>query len=221
MKLRRTASFPQLVATTTTGTDGSYDLRSAATPAIVAAERGNGGYANFELDTADPASGLTSAWFFSTGVPAVSQARQATQPADLGRGWRDPVTHQVTRKTIRIARGAAGVAQPAPRTLHRMATVVTPNMSAPCSWAQVRSYEKPVAVGEVHSWTGQGDMFTYGSNADTQVQTGITGSDGLWHVGGSVHVGNSSSSGSAGVTGITGRHPNGTAYSPTSNFATM
>jgi hypothetical protein len=49
----------------------------------------------------------------------------------------------------------------------------------------------------------------YGTEADTNVQIGVTGSDGAWHVGGAIHIDNSSSWGSAGLTGITGRHADG------------
>jgi hypothetical protein len=190
---------PLLVASATTEADGNYDLTSVATPAIVAAEADNGGYANFELDTVDPSTGLSASWFFSAKASAGASAQ-----------WRASRTGGATRKIVHLTAAAAGVMKLKHATVRRVDGSFNPAVSPPCSWEQIgRPTLKPVVVGEVHSWTGQADTFTYGTDADTEVQIGLTGSDGKWKVGGSVHVGNSSSSGSAGGTAITGRHADG------------
>jgi hypothetical protein len=197
---------PVPVASETTGADGRYDLASAATQPIVAAEADNGGFANFELDTVDRSTGLSSSWFFSAGTRSPDGIRQATpNPA-----WRTPVSGRVPQRRVRLAPHAPGVTRPEPQMTRRMVAATTPGLFPPCIWVQTADIgTRPVAVGEVHSWTGQTDTFIYGSNADTQVQIALTGLDGQTQVGGSVHIGNSSSSGSAGGTKIRGRHANG------------
>ncbi len=192
---------PVRVASATTGADGTYDLASAATPAIAAAAANNGGFANFELDTTDQSIGLTSSWSF----PAQFRKATKTRPGS----WRSS-SGVVTRKIVRLALNAPGVMRLKPRPSLGTSSSFSPAVSPPCSWAQVADLGiKPVVVGEVHSWTGQSDTFMYGTEADTNVQIGVTGSDGAWHVGGAIHIDNSSSWGSAGLTGITGRHADG------------
>ncbi len=198
---------PQPVAWIVTGADGSYDLSAAMTPAIQAAENGNGGVANFELDVSEPHTGLMTMWMFPASL-SVGSAATIDRRASAGkRVWRSSITGGVTRHRVRLALGAPGVSRVASRFLRPVTSHAGPPA---CPWLPDGDLgTRLVVVGEVHSWTGMDDTFSYGSTADTSVEVGITGTDGKTSVGGAIHVGNSSSSGTTGGTRISGRHANG------------
>ena len=170
------------VAGATTDANGNYTVQVPDTTALQALAAANGGYVNFETQIDSPSLSLIRdfAMTYANGSWAPGRA----QPSHMnGR--------------VRMAAGAAGVAK------MRSPAGITPNIGGPdpClnkTFTTIDTRDNYTTVGEVHTAGDSSEVFTYGKSADTDtdVAIGLAAGTGPWSITGSVHLGDSSQSGS-------------------------
>ncbi len=179
-----------LVGSTTTGPDGTYVVVATDVGTLSDAAATNGGYANLELRIRKDAL-LFERFFVLPMAPSGGTSMLGTLDR-ISRSARDP--------SIR-----AELAPRAPGVGSVVATSVEPQ-AAPClTWVKSKELtEQWGVVGEIHRWKEAipKDTFTYGATADSTFEVALNAGDG-WYVGGTNHIGNTSSRGSAATVAVT------------------
>lgn len=171
------------IATTTTDANGNYTIQQANTPALQALAAANNGYVNFELQIDSTSLSMIRdlALTYANGAWTNGQA---------------PSTAAV--RTLRLAAGRAGVAK------MRTSKGLIPHIGGPdpCAnktFTTIDTRDNYTTVGEMHTAGDASETFTYGQQADTDtdIAIGLQGGTGAWSISGSIHLGDSNTSGSS------------------------
>jgi len=197
----------QTVATTKTAADGSYSIELAPTPAMQKVAAGNGGWVNLEVGTAAVAT--------TTRTETAGISRKVS-----GSTWdlTATTTDQSSSSSTTARRATAGDEDPAP-TANALApldlvfsadspttTPGTPDSAVTrtalsranpsyCSFIVTGRPKRATSVVEFHSASNSNGLWSYGKQADSDIDQGIDYSgDGGWTIGVTRHVANTTSS---------------------------
>jgi hypothetical protein len=170
------------IATTATDANGNYTVQEPNTAALQTLAAANDGYVNFELQ------------IDSTSLSMIRDFAMTFSNGTWTTGLAAPTA---VNGTLRLAAGHRGVASM--RRSKRLAPHIGgPDPCANKTFTTIDTRDNYTTVGEVHTAGDADETFTYGQSADTDtdIAIGLAGGTGPWSISGSVHLGDSTSSGS-------------------------